>query len=75
MAAFQQEQKKVAELEGALSSQMKTMEIEKSKLRSANKVSLILFCIVYIHIYMTCLIVCNPYELYVITEVHVHTPQ
>ena len=39
MAAFKQEQKKVAELEGALSSQMKTMEIEYSKLRNANKVS------------------------------------
>ena len=41
LAAFQQEQKKVAELEEALSSQMKTMEIEYSKLRNANKVSLI----------------------------------
>ena len=41
LVAFQQEQKKVTELEGALSSKMKTMAIEYSKLHSANKVSLI----------------------------------
>ena len=41
LAAFQQEQKKVTELEGVLSLQMKTMEIQYSKLRNANKVSLI----------------------------------
>ena len=41
LAAFQEEQKKVVELEGALSSQMKTMEIEDSKLCNANRVSLI----------------------------------
>ena len=40
MSAFQTEQRKVAELEGALSSLMKTMEIEYSKLQNANKVSL-----------------------------------
>ena len=43
MSAFQVEQKKVAELERKLSSQMEMMEIENSKLRNANKVSLICF--------------------------------
>ena len=42
LAAFEQEQKKVTEIEGALSSQMKTMEIEYSKLRNANKVSYVI---------------------------------
>ena len=50
MAAFQQEQKKVAELQGALSSQMKTMEIEYSKLRNANKVSLNLLLITHVYL-------------------------
>ena len=47
MSAFQTEQKKVAELEGKLSSQLKTMEIENSKLQNANKVSFVCFCTVY----------------------------
>ena len=47
LAAFQQEQKKVTELQGALFSQMKTMEIENSKIHNANKVSLVCFCTLY----------------------------
>lgn len=40
MVAFHQEQKKVTDLQEEMSSQMKIMEIENSKLLSANKVSL-----------------------------------
>ena len=78
MAAFQTEQKKVAELEGKLSSQMKTMEMENLKLRNANKVSLICFlysiqiCIYICYIWLG-LYVYKPYDLYhVITDIHVH---
>ena len=50
LVAYQKEQRNVTDLEGKLSSHMKTMEIENSKLRNANKVSFV--CFLYrIHIY------------------------